>query len=82
MAYKVYLCGVPYECPHDADFEHDNYFGCIPKDFSQRTGRSKSHRQTRAADGRYRWNGGCDTAPITQPVTAASAAQSDEERTP
>lgn len=59
----VYICG-PRDCPNDPDFEHDNYFGCVPKDFSPRTGRSKRYRQSKGADDRYRWNGGCDAAPI------------------
>lgn len=45
-------------CPNDPDFEHDNYFGCVPKDFKERTGRSKTYRQTEH-EGRYYWNGGC-----------------------
>ena len=54
------VCG-PYDCPNDPEFEHDNYFGCVPKDFSLRTGRSKKHRQTLdAGSGRYLWDGGCD----------------------
>lgn len=62
----------PGDCPNDPAFEHDNYFGCIPKDFSQRTGRSKTHRQTKhpeptKAGYRYRWNGGCD-AVATEPA--------------
>lgn len=63
--YAVYICG-PTDCPNDPAFEHDNYFGCIPKDFSQSTGRSKTHHQTKKVDPtsptgyRYRWNGGCD----------------------
>lgn len=64
--YKTYICG-PSDCPNDPAFEHDNYFGCIPKDFSEKTGRSKTHRQHQDADGRYRWNGGCDqhaSAPV------------------
>ncbi len=61
----TYLCG-PSDCPNDAGFEHDDYFGCVPRDFSPTTGRSKSHRQSRVVDKssplgyRYRWNGGCD----------------------
>lgn len=57
------LLDEPWTCPHDPKFEHDNYFGCVPKDFNQATGRSKTHRQIKTAtpDGaRYRWNGGCD----------------------
>lgn len=49
-------------CPHDDAFVHRFYFGCVPADFSDRTGRSKTNSQTKGADGRYRWNGGCDAA--------------------
>lgn len=58
MRYKVYVCGTT-DCPNDPDFEHDNYYGCVPKDFNGRTGKSKSHYQTKGDDGRYHWNGGC-----------------------
>ncbi len=57
--YKVYICGDA-PCPNDADFEHRFYFGCVPKDFSDRTGRSKTHSQTKRADNLYHWDGGCD----------------------
>lgn len=50
----------PTTCPNDPAFDHDNYYGCVPKDFSTTTGRSKTHRQTKGPDGRYQWNGGCD----------------------
>lgn len=60
--YAVYLCG-PTDCPNDPAFEHDGYYGCVPKNFSPTTGRSRTHKQTRGPDGLYRWNGGCDTAP-------------------
>lgn len=59
--YVVHLCGDA-PCPNDPTFEHRFYFGCVPKDFSERTGRSKTHRQRRGADGLYRWDGGCDVA--------------------
>lgn len=55
----VYICGDA-PCPNDTDFEHRLYYGCVPKDFSDRTGLSKTHRQRQASDGLYRWNGGCD----------------------
>lgn len=55
----VYICGDA-PCPQDPTFEHRFYFGCVPKDFSDRTGTSKIHHQAKGADGRYRWNGGCD----------------------
>ena len=58
MKYRWYICG-PTDCPHHPDFEHDNYFGCVPKDFSPNTGRSKKYRQIKRG-GRFRWNGGCD----------------------
>ena len=56
-------------CPHDPDFVHRFYFGCVPADFSDRTGRSKTHRQTRSAEPieglhRYQWDGGCDAAGV------------------
>lgn len=54
--YHTYIC-----CPHDERFEHDNYFGCVPKDFSPTTGRSKRFRQTKRGE-RFWWNGGCDAA--------------------
>lgn len=60
-SYAVHICGDT-DCPSDPAFEHRFYFGCVPKDFSERTGRSKSHRQSQGPDGRYRWNGGCDAA--------------------
>ena len=71
---SVILCG-PGPCPNDPAFEHDNYFGCIPSDFSASTGRSKKYRQTRGPDGRYYWNGGCkalDLAALRQPAEQGS----------
>ncbi len=65
MTYRTYICA-PTTCPSDANFEHDNYFGCIPLDFSATTGRSKKYRQRKVVDSsrpggyRYAWNGGCD----------------------
>lgn len=65
MTYRTYICG-PTDCPRDPAFEHDNYYGCVPKNFNQRTGRSKTHHQTKVVTGpgpmdyRYHWNGGCD----------------------
>ena len=62
------VCG-PHTCPNDSAFEHDNYFGCVPRDFSPTTGKSKTYRQARVTDAdsslgyRYRWNGGCDANP-------------------
>lgn len=56
---RIYICG-PTDCPHDSEFEHDNYYGCVPKDFSGTTGKSKRHVQKKDATGHYRWNGGCD----------------------
>lgn len=59
----------PSDCPNDPDFEHDHYYGCIPRDFSPTTGRSKTHRQTRVESDefefgyRYLWDGGCRPAP-------------------
>ena len=46
-------------CPHDDGFVHRFYFGCVPLDFSDHTGRSKRYRQRELA-GRWFWNGGCD----------------------
>jgi hypothetical protein len=60
MSYRIYICG-PYDCPNDPAFEHDNYFGCMPKDFNQRLGTSKRFRQSKVGE-KYRWNGGCDPA--------------------
>lgn len=64
--YAIYLCG-PTVCPADPNFEHDNYFGCIPKDFSSTTGRSKKYRQSEGSNGRYHWNGGCDASTLDTP---------------
>lgn len=63
--YKTYLCGDSI-CPHDDHFVHLFNFGCVPKDFNDRTGRSKTRRQSQSADGRYKWNGGCDAAKEAQ----------------
>lgn len=77
MTYRTYLCG-PSDCPTDPGFEHDNYFGCVPKDFKERTGRSATFRQKKGADGRYRWNGGCDPSNPSDPVLKAQLkAQAD-----
>lgn len=58
------LLDEPSSCPNDPLFEHDNYFGCVPKDFNRRTGLSKTHHQTYMSTSTgfrlYRWNGGCD----------------------
>lgn len=64
MTYRTYICG-PTTCPNDSDFEHDGWFGCVPVDFSSRTGRSKKHRQRRVEvptgiGYRLLWDGGCD----------------------
>ena len=79
--YAVYLCG-PRQCPTDPAFEHDNFYGCVPKDFSERTGRSKTHRQHRDEDGRYRWNGGCDPTESARRPLSESVRASDDSRTP
>jgi hypothetical protein len=68
MTYKIYICG-PGDCPNDPDFIHEMWpFGCVPKNFSMKTGRSRTHRQTlQDVPGygkRYRWNGGCDAAGV------------------
>ena len=58
----------PHACPNDPAFEHHHYYGCIPRDFSPTTGRSKTnHQVSRRVDGsplgfKYQWNGGCDAA--------------------
>jgi hypothetical protein len=58
------VCG-PSDCPYDENFEHDNYYGCVPKDFSPSAGWSKTYSQKRNAElGRYLWNGGCDAAGV------------------
>lgn len=72
-------------CPHDDRFEHRFYFGCVPKTFSDRTGRAKGFRQTETpnaypkvnhgvtcASTRWLWNGGCDAhfQPIHEGGTA------------
>ncbi len=67
--YAVYICGDT-DCPHDPAFEHRRLFGleCVPKDFSERTGKSETRSQHRVARPdrplgyRYEWNGGCDAA--------------------
>lgn len=58
---RTLLCG-PSTCPYDPNFEHDNYFGCVPKNFNPRTGRAKGFPQTKRADGKHRWPGGCHAA--------------------
>ena len=50
----------PGTCPVDPEFMHDNYYNCIPKDFSANTGRSRTHKQTKGDDDRYHWDGGCE----------------------
>jgi len=49
-------------CPHDSRFVHRFYFGCVPADFSDRTGRSRTFTQRAPVPPavRWRWNGGCD----------------------
>jgi hypothetical protein len=53
-------------CPHDPRFEHRVYFGCVPADFSDGTGRSKRRRQTETEVGLpwkvWLWDGGCDAS--------------------
>lgn len=70
MTYRVYIDGDGPDCPHDDRFEHRFYFGCVPKNFSERTGRAKGHRQTETTiDGLpwnvWLWDGGCDKAGVT-----------------
>ena len=58
----------PHDCPNDPDFEHDHYYGCVPKDFRPGSGTSKKYRQHRVESDRfefgyrYQWNGGCDAS--------------------
>lgn len=54
-------------CPHDDDFVHEFYYGCVPADFKGATGRSKTRHQTKNAEGRYKWNGGCDATTALDP---------------
>ena len=70
VKYRVFVCG-PSDCPNDPEFEHDNYYGCVPKDFKPVTGRSKSHRQAQDAQGLYRWDGGCDRRLTDKPPLSA-----------
>jgi len=61
-------------CPHDEHFIHDWFFGCVPADFAERTGKSKTYVQTRVEGDRfphgyrYLWNGGCDAHESTGAV--------------
>ena len=57
------------DCPHDPRFEHRFWYGCVPRTFSDRTGRAKGFHQTETpnaypqpgkADTRWLWDGGCD----------------------
>jgi hypothetical protein len=72
----TYICG-PSDCPNDPEFEHDNYYGCIPRDFSGTTGRSAKHRTTRTERPwfdlgyRFLWDGGCDAQALAELDTAA-----------
>jgi len=74
MKRTTIICG-PTTCPHDPNFEHDNYFGCIPKDFRERTGKSKTYRQTRHGD-RYYWNGGCAARKLAEVEGRTAGVQS------
>jgi hypothetical protein len=58
---KIYLCGDS-PCPTDDEFVHRVYYGCVPKTFSERTGRAKGHHNQKCAvEGcyKYHWDGGC-----------------------
>lgn len=64
-----YVCGDT-DCPNDPAFEHRFYYGCVPRDFSDQTGRSRTRRQTATAvDGLpwklHLWDGGCDATGVT-----------------
>lgn len=69
--YKVYVCG-PRACPNDPGFEHDGYYGCIPKDFNPVTGGSREFHQERVEGPDIRppygykffWDGGCDAVKL------------------
>ena len=80
--YRAIICG-PTDCPVDPRFEHDNYFGCVPKTFNPTTGRAKGHYQTKSilpyrsdrtggtvpgTTGRYVWDGGCSKAELDRTV--------------
>ena len=55
----IYVCG-DNKCPKDSSFTHRFYFGCVPNDFSERTGRSKTNHQTLCTEHqKYEWDGGC-----------------------
>ena len=58
----------PGSCPNDKNFGHDNYYGCVPKDFRPSNGTSKSYRQRRVGD-RWYWNGGCDLLAVSNTET-------------
>lgn len=68
---KIYICGDT-PCPADPTFEHRFYYGCVPRDFNERSGRSKTNRQARVSRPdlpggyRYEWDGGCDDAAATE----------------
>lgn len=66
--YKTYVCG-PYDCPNDPLFEHESYFGCVPKDFKQATGKSRTNSQ-RLHVNKWMWDGGCDLHSIIKPLDA------------
>jgi hypothetical protein len=74
--WAIYLCG-PSDCPNDDEFEHDGYFGCVPRNFSPTTGRSRTHRQHReerewfSLGYRYVWDGGCDAQALGELDDAA-----------
>ena len=61
----VHICG-PGPCPNDEDFHHESYYGCVPKNFSLNTGRSRTHKQRKFVHPsfpfgyKYLWDGGCD----------------------
>jgi hypothetical protein len=86
VTYRVYLCGDE-PCPNDPEFVHRMIFGhvCVPKTFSDRTGRAKGHRQTPTDIGLpypvSMWDGGCDAAGVTTANKLAEHARREPGRT-
>lgn len=84
--YSVHLCGDS-ACPSDDTFVHRPFFGCVPANFSERTGRAKGHTQTETAiDGLpwkvWLWNGGCDATGETALRKLAEWERRDKTKPP
>lgn len=86
--YTVYIDGTS-DCPHDPGFEHRMIFGyvCVPKDFSERTGRSRTHKQTETViEGLpwkvWLWAGGCDAAGVTARKKVEEWERRDKSKPP